>query len=194
MLLTKSLFILFRNFSAFGNIAPSTQQTCNECLLNAPLQGLGRRNDRMNELALNRAWWTAEQWEGFGMLLCGLLKAGFELRGTWSLHSIWTLWLCYKPVFFDWRANWAFNLVLLLLAVGIRRLSNLLLRDYFSLIFRNTRVGSTQELRLDGDDLGPRLFFPFLRGMSHGQAVTLGKVYHKFRGTLLANSHNHSVS
>lgn len=144
----------------------------------------------MNELALNRAWWTAEQWEGFGMLLCGLLKAGFELRGTWSLHSMWISWLRYKPVFFEWRANWAFNLMLLLVAVGIRRLSNLLLRDYFSLIFRNTRVGSTQELRLDGDDLGPRLFFPFLRGMSHGQAITLGKVYHKFRGTLLANSHN----
>jgi len=47
-----------------------------------------RRSGRMNELVLDPAWWMAEQWKGFAMPLCGLLKAGLELRGTWSLCSI----------------------------------------------------------------------------------------------------------
>lgn len=51
---------------------------------------------------------------------------------------------------------------------------------YFSLIFRNTRVESAQGLKLDGSDLGPFKFFPFSRGVYHGKAITLGKVYCEF--------------
>ena len=76
-------------------------------------------------------------------------------------------------------------------ARGIHRA---LLRVYFSLIFSNTRPGSPQGLKGHGDDLGPRLFFPFLEAclMDELNVIHIGECISHVSGDILSTSHNHS--
>ena len=69
-----------------------------------------------------------------------------------------------------------------------------LLRVYFSLIFSNTRPGSPQGLKGHGDDLGPRLFFPFLEAclMDELNVIHIGERISHVSGGTLSTSYNHS--
>lgn len=76
-----------------------------------------RKNGWMNGHQHDLQGWKEEPWEGFRMPFHGFGKVSFELRETWSLHSLmWTLWFCFLScVWAKWAFHWG-----LLVEVGFR--------------------------------------------------------------------------